>query len=362
MRDLIKQILIQETRVKWTKEKVLELASQFNQMNHFKKAHPQAYQAAGRNGWLEDIRQFMKPKYQTWTKETAHQEALKYQHPDQFQTNSNQAYQAASYHGWLPDITSHMTTVQNKWTNESIWETALKYETKRDFIKNDYGAYQAATNRGILDDVTGHMRILGDMLHRHIYVYEFPDNSVYVGLSFDTKERDKRHRSKEKSQVFQHIQNTGLSPDFKVLTERPIPAKDAQTMEDETINTYRENGWNVLNIAKAGGLGSTVLEKLSKEDVMRIALQYNTKTEFCKERQSVCNLAKRMGWYEEATKHMEVKNIMWSLDTLKKEAEKYQTRNQFKQGSPNAYAAARRAGLMDEITKHMGPPKKNQYF
>jgi len=360
MRDLIRKILLEESR-KWTKEKVLELASQYTQMNHFKKDHPQAYQAAGRNGWLDDVRVFMTPKYKTWTKEEAHKEALKYQHPDQFQTNSNAAYQAASYHGWLPDITSHMTNVQTRWTDESIWETALKYETKRDFIKNDYGAYQAATKRGILNDVTGHMRIVGNILQRHIYVYEFPDKSVYVGLSFDTKERDKRHRTKEKSQVFKYIQNTGLSPEFKVLTEKPIPAKDAQTMEDETIKMYRENGWNVLNIAKAGGLGSTVLEKITKEDVMRIASQYTTKTKFCKEQQRVCNVAKRMGWYDEATAHMEVKNIMWTIDMLRDEALKYNTRNEFRQGSPNAHKAASSRGILDDITKHMGEPKKNQY-
>lgn len=359
----IKEIMgiVVEVKSKWTKEVVFNLARNFTQMNHFKKEHPQAYQAARRNNWLEEIRQFMKPAYTTWTKEMAHQEALKYQYPDQFQTHSNKAYQAAFHHGWLPDITKHMTTVQNRWTNESIWEEALKYETKKEFKKNANGAYQSAYARGILDDVTGHMRILGNKLNRHIYVYEFPDKSVYVGLTFDTKERDKRHKTKEKSQVFKYIQSTGLSPDFKVVTETPIPAKDAQKMEDETINMYRNSGWKILNVAKAGGLGSTVLDNYTKEDVMKIASQYNTKTEFCKERQNVCNLAKRMGWYEEATAHMEVKNIMWTMDMLRDEALKYNTRNEFKHGSPNAYKSAQTRKILDDITSHMGSPKKNQH-
>lgn len=360
MRDLIKRILIEELH-RWTKEEVIDLAKNFTKMNDFKKSYPKAYAAARNNNWLTDVRVLMTPAYKSWTKDMAHQEALKYQHMNDFQKKSPSAYQTSAYHGWLRDITSHMVPQQIKWTEEMLWKEALKYEHIRDFIKGSYAAYGAAQRRNLLPKLTAHMIPLGNQTKRLIYAYEFPDNYVYVGLTYDLNQRDRQHKNKEKSRVFNHIQNTGLSPTLKQITPDYVPAKDAKKLEKDIIDNYKNDGWNILNIATAGGLGSSRLENWTLDEVKEIAKNYNSKTKFCSENRGACIAAKRFGWYEEITKHMDVFHTQWTYDLLKKESEKYQSRNEFKKNSRNAYNSARNKGILDDITKHMGMPKKNQF-
>jgi hypothetical protein len=360
MKDLIKRIILEELH-KWTKQEVLDLAKDFTVMNHFKKTHPRAYGAARHNGWLDDIRKIMTPAYESWTKDLAHKEALKYTTPNDFQKKSKKAYLAAFYHGWLPDITQHMNRQHQQWTTELLWNEALKYETIRDFIKNSYAAYGAALRRGIIKDITGHMKPLGNATKRVIYSYEFPDNNVYVGLTFDIDERDWQHRKKEKSAVFKHIKNTGLSPIFKQLTPDYINAKDAKNMEDFYINNYKEKGWNILNKAKAGGLGSTNLDRWTKDNVLTLALNYKNITEFCTKERSACEASKRFGWYDEVKKLYPQLRHSYSFDEIKQEALKYKTRNEFKKNSPKHYSQALSKKIIDDVTTHMGEKKKNQF-
>jgi hypothetical protein len=360
MRDLIKQIIKEELH-KWSKEEVLDLARNFTKMNDFKKSYPKAYSAARNNKWLPDVRLFMTPAYETWTKEKAHKEALKYQYMNDFQKKSASAYQTAAYHGWLKDITTHMIPKHVNWTEDMLWKEALKYETMRDFIKNSYAAYGAAYRRKILPKITSHMKPLGNRTKRIIYAYEFPDNFVYVGLTYDLDYRDKSHRKKERSQVYQHIDKSGLVPTLKQLTLDYVPATEAQLLEKQYIEEYKENGWNILNKATAGGLGSSVLENWTLDKILNISLNYQNKTLFCSENRSACNAAKRFGWYEQVTQHMDKLKTNWTEDELKKEALKYSSRNEFKQNSRNAYNAALKRNIIDDITVHMGKPKKNQF-
>jgi len=81
------------------------------------------------------------------------------------------------------------------WTDELIKEETLKYNHKIDFIKNGHSAYNAARNKKILDDVCSHMAPLGDVYRRVVYVYEFDDKCVYVGLTCNKERRHlKRHK------------------------------------------------------------------------------------------------------------------------------------------------------------------------
>jgi hypothetical protein len=364
MKQLIRHILREHTReigevgkAKWTKEMVMNLAKDYTQMNQFKKEHTSAYAAAQRNGWIEDIRKIMTPAYTNWTKELVHQEALKYPTRRQFQTHSRKAYQSAINNGWIDDVTSHMKNMQNLWNPDDIWKEALKYNHVRDFINGSYNAYQAAMRRPNYEEIISHMTPLGNKLKRLIYAYEFPDNTVYVGLTFDLNERDRQHRKKENSQVYKHIKETGLEPDFKQITDDFVSALDAKVMEQQAIEKYADEGWRILNLAKAGGLGSSVLDNWTKDMVIEVSKKYNKRTEFCNKERRACLVAKRNGWYEEATNHMTVLNQDWDFEKIHNEALKYKNRNEFKKKSPQAYKAAHRNNIIDDVTTHMGQPK-----
>ena len=59
------------------------------------------------------------------------------------------AYQAAYRNGWLDEICSHMDQ-RKYWEMEEAKERALKYTYISDFMANDYPAYQYAFQRRIV--------------------------------------------------------------------------------------------------------------------------------------------------------------------------------------------------------------------
>ena len=119
-------------------------------------------------------------------------------------------------------------------------------------------------------ELTAHMIPLGNAYKRMVYVFEFPDNSAYIGLTYDEGQRKGAHLGSEKSPVFRHIQETGQYPEFYRLTKNDkgeivktedlsyIEAVDAQKLEHDALKMYKEDGWKVHNVAPAGSLGGGV--------------------------------------------------------------------------------------------------------
>jgi predicted GIY-YIG superfamily endonuclease len=266
---------------------------------------------------------------------------------------------------------------------------------------------------GIMDEVTSHMIPVGSRYKRLIYAYEFPDNSVYVGLTYDMSKRDYSHMNRESSAVYQYMLKTGLKPIKKTLTTF-MDKTEASKMEGELEKKYKDNGWIILNRAKTGTLGGDVLiwkpEKIRQlflqyDDLTKLydeqpsaiqaakregmdfykdvtshiarkhnkwtdemltdeALKYKTRQEFRDNNQKAYQAAKARGdeFYNSITSHMDYQRTQWTDELLKNEALKYITRNQFAKGSPNAYTVARRKGddFFNEITSHM-PKKVNQW-
>jgi predicted GIY-YIG superfamily endonuclease len=100
------------------------------------------------------------------------------------------------------------------------------------------------------------MIITGDKYNRCIYSYEFPDNHVYVGLTCNLIRRQYDRNSDSGDSVTRYINESGLIPIRKQLTEY-IPVKDAIKMELKILNDYVDKGWIALNRIKTGGTGSS---------------------------------------------------------------------------------------------------------
>ena len=56
------------------------------------------------------------------------------------------------------------------------------------------------------------------MKYRCIYAVEFPDNSVYIGLTYNFENRKKQHLTNSKSTVYKKVKDYP-NPLFKKLTE-----------------------------------------------------------------------------------------------------------------------------------------------
>jgi hypothetical protein len=295
----------------WTKEKCIDVSNNCNNRKEFRKKYKSAYTACYRNGWLNDI--------------------------------IGTSYKPRGY-----------------WTKEKCHEYALKYKTKKEF-KNSY-PYRIALKNKWIDDICGHMIVMGNKTKRCIYVYEFDDNSAYIGLTFNVNYRKKEHI--KSGPIHKHIYETNSFFNFKKLTNY-IDIEKAKELENIYIEKYNKKGWNILNKIKGGGIGG--IKKWDFETCQIEALKYKTKKEFKKNNRGAHSAASRNGWMEKITSHMiqtKKPKGYWTKEKCHDEALKYKTRNDFFKGSSGVYNISRRNKWLDSICSHMTNKKykKKNYW
>lgn len=289
-----------------------------------------------------------------WTKEKCKEEALKYIIKKEFQYNSCSAYESARKNKWLDEICSHMKSNKH-WNFELCQKEALKYLTKKEFKEKSGSAYGKACTNKWIDEICQHMKISGTLKKRCIYAAEFPDNYVYVGLTFSIENRIQRHLNDKKSSIYKHIQKTGIQPKFKQITDY-IEINNAAFEEGNFVEYYRKLNWNILNCSKTGTIGGNEIY-WTKEKCQKEALKYNSKLKFFKISKGAYQAARRNNWLNEICSHMDIKWRYWTKEKCQKEALKYSTRKSFSRKSGGAHCAAKRNGWFDEICCHMKPVK-----
>lgn len=93
----------------------------------------------------------------TWNFEACKEEALKYMRLYDWVKNSIGSYDAARRNGWLEECCKHMTG-RFIWTKELCVEEALRFERPSDWKKNSCGSYGAAWRSGWLEECCAHMQ------------------------------------------------------------------------------------------------------------------------------------------------------------------------------------------------------------
>jgi predicted GIY-YIG superfamily endonuclease len=249
-------------------------------------------------------------KRKNWSKSECQIEALKYKTRNEFIAGNRKAYRASSKKGWLDEICIHMKSPYkiNYWTKERCAEIASKCSSRKEFQKKSRVAYNKSLKNDWLDEICSHMSLVGNLYKRSIYAIEFPDNKVYVGLSYNIKKRFTRHLTDTNSSVYKHIKLSGITPIVKQLTDY-LDIETASKLEIEKSKEYIRSGRELLNVSKCGNLGGRILK--------------------------------------------------WTKEICQLEALRYAKRNEFKVNSPLAYGAARRNKWLDEICKHMEYAYKN---
>ncbi len=296
-----------EVKLKWTYDKCKEEALKYSSKNEFKKSRGSAYNSAYTNKWLDDICSHMIEVYRPknyWTKENCKEEALKYNNRLDFKLKSNVAYVKSIKLKCLSDITSHMKiyTKQIDLTKENCQEEALKYTNKTEFYKKSSIFYKKSLKNNWLDEICTHMILKGNILKRCIYCYEFSDNNVYIGLTYNIENRHNRHINSKLSSVNKHINKTKLTPNLIKLTEY-IPVNDASILEGVYIKEYKKNGWEILNKCKTGGIGGNII-KWTKEKCQEEALKYSSRSEFSRGNGSAYAASNRNKWLDIICSHM----------------------------------------------------------
>lgn len=212
---------------------------------------------------------------------------FKEEHPDlvryQVEKHAGVYYKAMQRYGLFDELYPITHEAHDKYDDDYLISEAKKFTTKRELREKAYWLFTAVRSHKLQKEAYAHMEVLGNRRYRMIYAYEFPDHSVYVGLTFDYKKRGKDHTIDHNSAVNIHIKETGLTPVRKSLTDY-LPVKEAQKMEGEYVEKYRSEGWRILNRAKTGGAGA-VYNKAEYEKAIKLREQGMT----------VVQIAKRLG-------------------------------------------------------------------
>lgn len=297
-------------KIKWTKDKCKEESLKYNVRNDFAKNSYCAYNMSRKRKWLDEICSHMyeikKPKGY-WTKEKCKEEALKYNNTKELKQNNPSVYDIITTNNWYDELCDHMINKRkrnNYWTKEKCKEEALKYNSRSDFQKNSTRAYIKSRQNGWLNDFCSHMNYIGNRYKRCIYAYEFKDNSVYVGLTFNFNVRNNQHMSK--GTVFNYIKNKCSKYKYIQLTDY-IDVEIARIKEGEFVEKYKKFGWNILNKSKTGAVGGKLV-KWTFVKCKEEALKYKYRKDFRKNNNSAYNISLRNKWLDEICNHM---TILW---------------------------------------------------
>ena len=176
-------------------------------------------------------------------------------------------------------------------------------------MNNDSTAYKAASKYGWLKDISFDssdikISVVGNRYNRLVYVYEFPDKTAYIGLTYNENKRHLQHLNR--GPVFKHITDNNTIPIMKILSNGYINVEDAVILEIKSIKTYKDNGWKVLNKHNGGELGGGLIKGL-KEKYKKEALKFNYLGEFKKISPNVYNSARKKKWLDEICNHMSYK-------------------------------------------------------
>ena len=239
----------------------------------------------------------MKPKGY-WTYEKCKEASLICKTKIELKTNYNAAYKLINKNNWV-ELTSHFIEGQkpkNYWTYEKCKEVSLECKTKTELKIKYCSAYNKIYMEKWLE-LLSHLEKVGNKYKRLIYVYEFPDNHCYIGLTGNIYRRNKQHYGEEKyhkSSVFNYITKTNLKPKL-VLKSEYINVNDAVLLEEKILNEYKDKGWITLNEAKTGNIGSKDI-KWTLESCINEVKKYNSLKDFIKYSASAYTTIHYKGW------------------------------------------------------------------
>ena len=336
----------------WSKEKCHEEALKYKTKIEFKKNNGSAYNSASKNKWLDEICSHMHRKYKVpnyWTKERCHEEALKYNSRNGFKNGCGVAYSKSIKMNWIDDVCSHMKQKQQL-TKKDCHVIAMLHKTKTEFARGDVKIYRYALKNKWLDEICSHMIISGNRYNKCIYSYEFIDNSVYIGLTYNLNMRDMKHKNDKRSSVYKRIQKINYTPIIKKLTNY-VNVEDAIKLEEVFLNEYKNNGWEILNKNKTGSIGGNVII-WNKEACKKEAKKYSSRSSFARNSGSAYYMSLKKGWLDEICSHMKQLNKpngYWTKEKCFEVALKYKKLEDIKNNDSAAYRAIYRHGWNVEI-------------
>ncbi|WP_269609662.1 GIY-YIG nuclease family protein [Prochlorococcus marinus] len=108
---IVDEVCAHMKSIYWTKSMLMEVAKQYKSLKKFRTEKKGAYLYACKNGYLTEVVKKMDRllvPHGYWTIEKCKEKASKYHYRNEFQKEFGSAYNAALKNGWLDEICSHM--------------------------------------------------------------------------------------------------------------------------------------------------------------------------------------------------------------------------------------------------------------
>ena len=300
---------------------------------------------------------------------------------------------------------------------ENVLSEALKYKTRKEFISGCKSAYNSALSNGWIDEVSAHFNIERNNYDikqkiNIVYSYEFQElNYCYVGRTINLHERDMMHRRGHKSHgIVRYDSLKRFCIEHSVEMPSPIvkyenlDAIESLRKEEEVLNEYISNGWNMINQGKVGvGSGSLGgFKKWNKDTCREFCKSFKTMLEVRNANWTCYKECAKNGWFEEfgisssqetpmgfwndydnclneASKYSSISDLQfhrygcylgiirngwrkmfdeiyfndsvrkWTYVACKEEAKKYSSKVEMKKANQSAYVASVKRGWIDEF-------------
>ena len=277
---------------------------------------------------------------------------------------------------YLNLLTKDMTRVVTPYSDEELEAAAKKYQNVSDFREEDPVKEQQARRRGeeFWNRVTAHMTPKGNYGKKMVYGYEFFEKdengdkapiAVYVGLTSNEERRKIEHtkgvdffgKESDKSAVSRFLKsNPKTEFNYKTFTNGYVPYDEAQKLEQEYEDKYRNDGWLILNVAKPGSLGRTF--GISDEEIKNQIDQYTDYSEYLSN-SSLLNRVKKRG-LQYLTKNLKRNREYRTDQEIIDIAMTYDTYTDFMNDlKKTAWQAAYKRGLLDTIKEKFKEEENN---
>jgi hypothetical protein len=280
-------------RRKHTLQSCLAAAQSFKTRGEWALQDRHSYMAAKKHGWDVQCMAHFAPPYPTsFTLEKCLASARKYTSRADWVNNDASTYCAAKKFGWFKQCTQHLPRHVNERTLESCLASARKFQTRVAWTRGDKrSACYAFCKPGWYSVCTAHM--VSGFAHASdadrfvVYVFEFPENKAYVGVTRNLRTRVLCHRK------------TGLSNHGVLKTlEQDIPGSIAGVRETHWYEEYQRRGFVLLNKARPGGLGNGY-RKHNPEKCLELMKKCRGRKHFCVTYPSSASAAHFYGWYDD---------------------------------------------------------------
>lgn len=338
-----------------TYEVCKEVCSMYRNPFDLTKHDPAVRRKCYETGWIYEFYPDMKRITRKLDYETCRKSAKRFKTRMKFREGDKPAYAQSVKKGWIDDFGLY-SPGSEKYTEEYVIGLARQFKTHRDFRLKYPEIYGAAHHRGTLEKCPWLEKAYekkGQEPIYSLYVYEFTEtHAAYVGITVNRRARHLDHLAKGDS-VSDYANSVSLEVPSPRYLREGMSREEAQKAEKDMIAEYRDSGWNMINKAPGGSVGTLGSDYWTKERCIETARQYTLVVDLDADFHTCWQKIRANGWEKDCPwlKRLAVRPGTWENISKKeawKLARKCRNRTEFDRKYRILYPIAKEKGWVDE--------------